>query len=313
MSGYWIALIAGGIALFIPGPWLVSYAFRFDFTTSFLIFTALVNIHHFLLDGAIWKLRDSRVASMLIGASATPGASAKPENEASAKTKREKRSAPAAEPSFARRLLRSTAFRLAVVALLFLWGGADQLRFALGTDESNLSALSRAARLNPYDSAVEARLGSLQSATGNSAAAIDSLSRAVAINPYSQASQETLARAMIQSGHYADAYLLYGKMLTIFPNDADALLNYGLLAEQLGHPDQSIDAWQKSLKADPTEISAHLYLAGLYDQRHDSSAAAQHWFAYLQLASARGLAPSGGVGSAPSARISPDDEISTAF
>src|ERR1700723_4379923 len=66
MAGYFVTLIAGGIALFIPGPWLVSYIFHYDFTTSFLIFTALVNIHHFLLDGALWKLRDSRVASLLI-------------------------------------------------------------------------------------------------------------------------------------------------------------------------------------------------------------------------------------------------------
>ena len=71
MAGYFVTLIAGGIALFVPGPWLVSYIFHYDFTTSFLIFTALVNIHHFLLDGALWKLRDSRVASLLIDPSAT--------------------------------------------------------------------------------------------------------------------------------------------------------------------------------------------------------------------------------------------------
>src|ERR1700735_3699360 len=62
---YFGVLIAGGIALFVPGPWLVSRVFHHDFTTSFLIFTALVNIHHFLLDGAIWKLRDGRIATLL--------------------------------------------------------------------------------------------------------------------------------------------------------------------------------------------------------------------------------------------------------
>ena len=72
LAKYFVTLIAGGIALFIPGPWLVSYVFRFDFTTSFLIFTSLVNIHHFLLDGAIWKLRDSKVSSLLTGQNAQP-------------------------------------------------------------------------------------------------------------------------------------------------------------------------------------------------------------------------------------------------
>jgi hypothetical protein len=32
---YFATLVAGGIALFIPGPWLVSYLFHYDFTTSF--------------------------------------------------------------------------------------------------------------------------------------------------------------------------------------------------------------------------------------------------------------------------------------
>ena len=63
---YFAVLIAGGIALFIPGPWLASRLFHFDFAASFLIFTALVNIHHFILDGAIWKLRDNRIAALLL-------------------------------------------------------------------------------------------------------------------------------------------------------------------------------------------------------------------------------------------------------
>jgi len=33
---------------------------------SFLIFTALVNLHHFILDGAIWKLRDGQIAALLL-------------------------------------------------------------------------------------------------------------------------------------------------------------------------------------------------------------------------------------------------------
>ena len=66
MWGYLGTLAAGGIALFIPGPWLVSYVFQYDFAASFMIFTALVNIHHFILDGAIWKLRDGRIAALLL-------------------------------------------------------------------------------------------------------------------------------------------------------------------------------------------------------------------------------------------------------
>src|SRR6266480_4778418 len=67
-SRYLLTLVAGGIALFIPGPWIASRMFHLDFAASFLTFTALVNIHHFILDGALWKLRDSRVAAFLLNA-----------------------------------------------------------------------------------------------------------------------------------------------------------------------------------------------------------------------------------------------------
>ena len=67
---YFAILLVGGIALFVPGPWLSSLVFHFDFTRSFLLFTALVNIHHFILDGAIWKLRDGRIAALLVNSRA---------------------------------------------------------------------------------------------------------------------------------------------------------------------------------------------------------------------------------------------------
>lgn len=298
MSAYWFALFAGGIALFIPGPWLVSYAFHFDFSTSFLIFMALVNIHHFLLDGAIWKLRDSRVASRLIGqATASASSSVKISSTSPRKPK-----TAISSPSFAARIFASPALRIAVVALLFLLGGADQLRFALGTDTGNLSALSRAAAMNPYDSAVDERIGLTQLNAGKPADAVTSLSRAVAIDPYNQSSQRDLARALIQSGRYADAYTRYQQMLKLFPQDADALLNYGVLAVQFGRAEQAVDAWKRSLAIDPSQAGAHMYLAVAYDQRGDYASAAQHWYSFLQLAATQPLSAS--------PQISPDQKIS---
>jgi hypothetical protein len=59
--------VVGGIALFIPGPWVISSLFRHDLLDSLVIFAALVNLHHFILDGAVWKLREGRVAALLLG------------------------------------------------------------------------------------------------------------------------------------------------------------------------------------------------------------------------------------------------------
>jgi tetratricopeptide (TPR) repeat protein len=277
IAAYFATLVAGGIALFIPGPWLVSYLFHYDFTTSFLIFVALVNIHHFILDAKLWKLRDKRVAALLVDQSG-------------------KASAPAADPSlrpaassaraFALRVLSTPAFRISLAVLLFLWGGFDQFHFALRTAEGNLPALLRAAQINPYDSFVEERIARAETQQGHSDQAVAALTRAVALNPSSITLQQAAARALIADGHFADAYAHYQKMLERFPRDSDALTNYGLLAARLGHPEEAIDSWEKSVDVNPGQPNAQLYLAKAYDQHSEPVAAARHWNLFLQYAGA---------------------------
>jgi tetratricopeptide (TPR) repeat protein len=276
VGAYFVALIAGGIALFIPGPWLVSYAFHYDFTTSFLIFTALVNIHHFLLDGAIWKLRDTRVASLLIDRTAKS-----PQGEA----------AQPPETLPARRWWSSTPFarpaiQVALVALFFLWGGLDQLHFAMGTDEENLPALLRAARLNPYDSLTQERVAAAEMKSGRRAEAMESLGLALDANPRNQGLQHRYARELIADGRYPEAFEHYRKMLLLFPRDPDALINYGLLADRLGRGDEAISSWQKAVDADPNQERAQFYLAEALERKQDLAAAAPHWEAFLKFAQA---------------------------
>jgi tetratricopeptide (TPR) repeat protein len=278
MTAYLLTLLAGGIALFIPGPWLVSYLFHYDFTTSFLIFTALVNIHHFILDGAIWKLRDSRISSVLVDRSKAPAQAA---TENAMRT-----DARGGRPWAASRVLSAPAFRISVAGLLFLWGGIDQVHFALGSDEGDLASLQRAADMNPYDSMLQARIASAETQAGERDEAVAALTRAVEISPQNAALQHACARAMIEDGRYEDAYEHYGKMLAVFPNDADALVNYGLLAKRLGHPEEAVSSWEKAVGTNPNQPNAQLYLAEALDQKGQPGAAAPHWNAFLQLASA---------------------------
>jgi len=281
MSFYFITLVAGGIALFIPGPWLVSYLFHYDFTTSFLIFMAVVNIHHFILDGALWKLRDSRVASLLIGPS---GKSAIPgQTQPAAQMTSRHNVGP--EKWFGRRVFAAPAFKISLAALLFLWGGVDQIHFALSNGSENLSALLRASDMNPYDSALEARIAFAETAAGNRDEAVASLQQAVALSPQNAALQHAYARALIEDGRYPDAYAHYQKMLQIFPRDPDALVNYGLLAAHLGNPDQAIDSWEKAVDVNPNQMNAQLYLAQAFDRKSEPASAARHWDIFLRLAS----------------------------
>ncbi len=301
VAAYFVTLVAGGIALFIPGPWLVSYILRFDFTTSLLIFTALVNIHHFILDGAIWKLRDSRVASLLID----QGAKTTGEAKALAQSASRKIGA---TPSVFARLFSTPAFRVGLFGVLLVWGAVEQVRYALGTADGNLSALVHASRMNPYDSAVEARIAVAEAKAGQRDAAIASLTRAVEINPHNVALQQACAKALLQVGRYQDAYEHYAKMLKLFPRDEDALVNYGLLAVRLGHRAEAMDSWWKAADVDPNLPNPHLYLAQAFDQSGELAPAAQQWQQYLRTAALHPDDPVAGPQSQASAAIQLADD-----
>jgi len=97
--------------------------------------------------------------------------------------------------------------------------------------------------------------------------------------------QEAYARALIVAGRDPDAYALYQRVLHRTPQNINALVNYGLLAQRLGHTDEAIDSWQRAVAADPLQSNAQLYLAQLLDQRGEMQAAARHYHAYLQVVS----------------------------
>lgn len=274
---YLVTLIAGGIALFIPGPWIVSRVFRNDFAASFLTFTALVNIHHFILDGAIWKLRDSRIASLLLDAKQK----SQPEGTV-------KRSGFTAAAHWLRGATPAArAVRIAAVAVLFAWAAVDQLHFWWSSEANSLRALQRAAKLNPDDSSIQARLANAEQAAGQREAALAAIQRAASLNPASLSIQESYGRSLIEEGRDADAYAQFQKMIARWPRNADALINYGLLAHRLGHDEEALDSWQRAIDADPAQSNAQLYVAQALDQQGQLQAAARHYRTYIELVSAR--------------------------
>jgi len=149
------------------------------------------------------------------------------------------------------------------------------------SDEGNLPALLRAASINPYDAAVQARIAIAAGRAGRKDESAAAFVRAAEINPWIEALQHACARALIEDGRYSDAYVHYQKMLTIFPRDSDALINYGLLAARLGHPEEAIDSWQKAVEINPDEVRAQLYLGGAYDAKGEAASAARHWNAFI--------------------------------
>jgi tetratricopeptide (TPR) repeat protein len=272
-SRYLLTLIAGGIALFIPGPWIASRIFHADFAASFLTFTALVNIHHFILDGALWKLRDSRVAAFLLNSKERVEGAEPPERGAfQSVTHWLTGSAPAAR-----------GLRIAAVALLLAWAAMDQLHFYWSSEADSPPALERAAKLNPDDSAVETRLARAETLAGRRDASLAARQRAASISPGSFPLEEAYARGLLEAGREAEAYAQYQKMLGRWPRNTDALVNYGLLAQRQGHSDEAIDSWQRAIDIDPGQANAQVYLAQALDGRGEAQAAARHYRAYLQI------------------------------
>ncbi len=226
---YGLYLFAVGIALFLPGPWAASLVFGVDFTTSFLAFTALVNIHHFILDGAVWKLREPRVAAVLVqdGAASGPATAA------------------------ARQPLWQKLGLAAAVAGLTLLAGVDLVKFVLGGRVTDASALLQALRLNPNDALSAARLARAALAEGDRLRAREALERAVAINPYDAESQAMLGQMLLEQGEYDTAYRHYQTFHERLPNNVAALVNLGALAARQGAESDAVAAWERATRLDP--------------------------------------------------------------
>jgi len=275
---YFAVLVAGGIALFIPGPWVASHLFHFDFTRSFLIFTALVNIHHFILDGAIWKLRDGRIANLLLNS-----------KEQVAEAASEARTSLAAafrwmiNPSSAARTIRITA----AVALL-AWGTVDQVRYYLALHDDNLPDLQHAAALNAYDSSLETRLARKELAAGKPEAAEAAWKHAMQANPLDPAPRNAFLRFLTSEKRFDEAYNLTRTALERSPRDAQLLMNHGILALQLGHSNEAIKSWEKAVAADPSLGDAQLYLAAELDREGKPAEAAPHYGAFLEIVAHNG-------------------------
>ena len=269
---YFGVLIVGGIALFVPGPWLASRVFHHDFTASFLIFTALVNIHHFILDGAIWKLRDGRIASLLLNS-------------------RDKISDTAAEArgrfaTLGRWLVGSTvgarSLRIGVALLLLVWGTVDQARyyFALHTDD--LHDLQRAEALDSMDSSLQMRLARRAMEDDQPQQAEAAWQRAMKANPADPAARLGLLQFLIDHNRFDEAFDLTEVSLKYTPKDANLLLDRGLLAQRRGHPDVALASWSQALDADPKQSLVHLYLADELDREGKAQAAASHYNMFLE-------------------------------
>ena len=282
---YFAIQIVGGIALFVPGPWLASYVFHYDFTSSFLIFTALVNLHHFILDGAIWKLRDGRIAALLL-------------NTQDRITSAAGATANKVGPLWAWMRSQATvprAFRIATAIFLLSLAALDQTRYAFVVHNDDLHSMQKAAALNPFDASLEMRLAKKQGESGNPDAAASAYEQAIATNLSDLAPRIAYLQYLTAHQRFAEADTIAAQALAKWPNNPDLLVNHGILASYFGRTAEALDSWQKAIAADPAQTSAHLYLAGQLDSEQKFEDAIPHYMSFLEAAAKSGVQPNPNV------------------
>ena len=268
---YFGVLVAGGIALFVPGPWLASRVLHHDFTASFLIFTALVNIHHFILDGAIWKLRDGRIASLLLNSR---------ERIADAASQASGNFTEAAQ-WLAGSTTGARSLRIGTAMLLLAWGTVDQVRYYLALHSDDLQDLQRAESLNAFDSSLQMRLANRAMQDGQTQQAEAAWRRAMQANPADPGARQAFLRFLIDQNRFDEAATLTDASLKITPKDANLLVDRGFLAQRNGHADQALENWKQAVAVDPNQSMAHLFIADELDREGRAQDAALHYNAFL--------------------------------
>ncbi len=199
-----------------------------------LLIASVVNLHHFVLDGAVWKLRDGRVARILLRAR---------ESLASPAAGTPRRLAPVvwatgalclalllfAEVETDIRLRRAhaagewSALRAGLERLRPLGRDSARWRVALagglersGDPSGALREYERALTLQEQASTWQ-RIAVLQAGRGDWEKAADALERAVALQPDHENSHFELGRALLRLGRAAEAERAFARAVELNP------------------------------------------------------------------------------------------------
>jgi tetratricopeptide (TPR) repeat protein len=217
------ALLAGSTVTILPGlifapGWLGTIPWDMGLA---ILLVSVVNLHHFVLDGAIWKLRDGRVARMLL---------------------RSPTSEPAA--SFAT-LPRHRVFRTAMALLgaaSLVIAGTDlwQREFVINRVDDDVQRILRASqrlgwvgRQNP---ALHVHVARVLASRDELDAAAAEFQRSLDLHP-TPAAWVGLGRVHASRGEWSEAGDSFAAALAESPENLPALVNAGRAWIELGRPD----------------------------------------------------------------------------
>lgn len=201
-----------------------------------ILVAAVVNLHHFVLDGAIWKLRDGRVSRVLL----------RPREEVAAE----------GEPVGRTRWLAPAIWATGAVCVGILfyakWERDVGLPRALASGEvaEAQATLDRLGALGRDSGRLRAALGRAWLQRDRPAAAERELRRALELQPTLQTCY-TLGNLYASQGRWREALEVYEKGLALDP-DAE-LLHYraGLAWLETGRPERAREAFARAAELNP--------------------------------------------------------------
>ncbi len=204
-----------------------------------LIVAAVVNLHHFLLDGAVWKLRDGRVARVLLGISrASP-----PSAEIAPKARE---GGPGGV--WLRRSFYGLGALCAAYGMLTYWGGDFGFTGALsrGDNVAAREAVEVLRWLGRDGPAKRTELGRGLARSGSLSAARTEFERSLELQPTARAWQ-SLGQLSDQQGNWSAAATAYDSALALEPGDGSNHYRAGRAWLAAGRPDLAVRRLERAV------------------------------------------------------------------
>jgi len=227
-----------------------------------VVTASIVNLHHFILDGAIWKLRDSRVARILMRRGADKDGES---------------------PSQVRRIPRwvgATAWSVGVVILL--WGLGIRVisyKFATAIErddyEAAVSELGRMESLLVSGPSDHMKLSTLAVERGSLSTAREQIDRSIALFPTAKAwNLKGAVHGLL--GDWKGACEALEQGVELDPDDVKALSQAGEARTRLGDIDRAVELLERALDVDPDHVASHRRLGSALLSKNDLTGARSH-------------------------------------
>jgi hypothetical protein len=240
-----------GVPLLLFGPDLLGVRAQ-DAGLGLLVASA-VNVHHFILDGAIWKLRDGRVARILLSSRDAGANAATPIG---------------VRPRWIGRAFRGLVATLGLVYALFTIAGTLELEFGVRRAqdppdfERMRTAVQRLRWVGRDQPDVRYNLGMQALGEGDSDAARRELRRSLEL---SESSTGWVALGLVErrARRWDEALVAYQSALALDPDHVGALAGAAAAWQRTGEPERARAALTRALRVAPERDDLRMQLEQL--------------------------------------------------